>query len=104
MRPPADTPNLLHRWLRLCGLDLPDSSCVQVQAAIEDYHRQAELRHMLATGPDEFLPWWYEQDYQDWHLTVATGATDWAWLLLARAGSDLADSRADLQPAAHGRP
>jgi hypothetical protein len=89
----AATPNLLPRWLRLCGLDLPDSSYVQIQAAMDDYQRRAELRDMLAAEPDEFLPWWYEQDYQEWQLTAATGSTDWAWLLLARAGSDVADSR-----------
>ena len=93
MKQPGETPNLLSRWLRLCGLDLPDSSYAQVQAAIEDYRSQPQLRHMLAAEPEEFLRWWYEQDYQDWHLTAATGATDWAWLLLARAGADVTDSR-----------
>lgn len=92
-RTARDTPTPLCHWLRLCGLDLPDSSYVLIQAAMDDYQRNPELRDMLCTAPDEFLAWWYEQDYQDWSLTVATASTDWAWLLLARAGSDVADSR-----------
>lgn len=84
--------SLMH-WLALCGLDLPDSSLVLVNAASEDYRRASALRHMLGEPPEDFLRWWHSQDYRDWAMTDVTGNTDWAWLVLARAGQEVSESK-----------
>lgn len=85
--------DLLQKWLELCGLDLPDSALPLVGAAIEDFRSHTELRNMLAEPPEVLMHWWHEQSAVDWRMTQLTGNTDWAWLVLARMGKDVSDSR-----------
>lgn len=85
--------DLLGHWLDLCGLSPPDSSAALVQAATVDFEKSPELRAMLVAPPEAFLRWWHAQDFQPWRMTAVTGGTDWAWLVLARAGAEVTDSR-----------
>lgn len=47
----------------------------------------------LESPPEDFLRWWHSQDYRDWAMTDVTGNTDWAWLVLARAGQEVSESK-----------
>lgn len=89
----SERDDFLMHWLALCGLDLPDSSLALVDAASEDYRQTPWLRHMLAEPPDDFLRWWHAQDFRPWKMTAATGSTDWAWMVLARAGHKVSESK-----------
>ena len=93
MNHPGETPNQLNDWLELCGLDLPDSSPTLVRAVIADFERNPELRQMLDAPPETFHQWWHDQRTEGWQMSLATGSTDWAWLVLARAGAKVSDSR-----------
>lgn len=85
--------DLLQHWLELCGLNFPDSAYPLVLAATEDFRQTPDLQAMLQAPPEDFLRWWHAQDHTPYRMTAETGGTTWAWLVLARAGAEVSDSR-----------